>query len=123
MIARYKILYLLIKPYFIRIFLQNVYTLIVHDKKEQSYSIASKSQSDFELDFPNEIIKGGTFSNERFPINFAQSFEINSSQYLQKCCHISGNHSLPLCQNIVNGVGIRVHQEGLFKLVKHWIVF
>jgi hypothetical protein len=90
-------LYLLIKPYFIRIFLQNIYTPIVYDKKEQNYSTsiislensesslpASKSQSNSESDSPNEIIKGKTLSNERFHINFAQSSEINSSQYLQK---------------------------------------
>jgi hypothetical protein len=72
----YKILYLLIKPYFIRIFLQNISTPIVHDKKEQNYSTsiislensesslpASKSQSNS----PNEIIKGRTLLNERFP--------------------------------------------------------
>jgi hypothetical protein len=93
-------LYLLIKPYFIRIFLQNIYTTIVHDKKEQNYSTsiislensesslpASKSQSNSESGSLNEIIKGSTFSNERFPINFAQS-----SQYLQKCWQISGVH-------------------------------
>jgi hypothetical protein len=86
-------LYLLIKPYFIRIFLQNIYTPIVYDKKEQNYSTsiislvnseslpASKSQSNSESDSPNEIIKGRTFSNERFHINFAQSSEISSSQY------------------------------------------
>jgi hypothetical protein len=90
-------LYLLIKPYFIRIFLQNIYTPIVYDKKEQNYSTsiislenfesslpALKSQSNSESDSPNEIIKGKTFSNERFHINFAQSSEISSSQYLQK---------------------------------------
>jgi hypothetical protein len=99
-------LYLLIKPYFIRIFLQNIYIPIVHDKKkEQNYSTsiislensesslhASKSQSNSESDSPHEIIKERTFSNERFPINFAQSSEISSSQYLQKCWHISGVH-------------------------------
>jgi hypothetical protein len=82
---------------------QNIYTPIVHDKKEQNYSTSiislensqsslpeSKFKSDSESDSPNEIIKRGTFSNERFPINFAQSSEISSSQYLQKCCHISG---------------------------------
>jgi hypothetical protein len=97
-------MYLLIKPYFIRIFLQNIYTPIVHDKKEQNYSTsiislensesplpASKSQSNSESDSPNEIIKGRTFSNERFPINFAQSSE-SSSQCLQKCWQISGVH-------------------------------
>jgi hypothetical protein len=100
----YKILYLLIKPYFIRIFLQNIYTPIVYDKKEQNYSTsiislvnsesspASKSQSNSESDSPNEIIKGRTFSNERFHINFAQSSEISSSQYLQKYWQISGVH-------------------------------
>jgi hypothetical protein len=89
----YKILYLLIKPYFIPIFLQNIYTPIVHDNKEQNYLTfiissensesslpASKSQSNSESDSPNKIIKGRTFSNERFPINFAQSSEISSSQ-------------------------------------------
>jgi hypothetical protein len=98
-------LYLLIKPYFIRIFLQNIYTSIVYDKKEQNYSTsiislensgsslpASKSQSNSESDSPNEIIKGKTFSNERFHINFAQSSEISSFQYLQKYWHISGVH-------------------------------
>jgi hypothetical protein len=98
-------LYLLIKPYFIRIFLQNIYTPIVYDKKEQNYSTsiislvnsesllpASKSQSNPESDSPHEIIEGRTFSIERFPINFAQSSEINSSQYLQKCWQISGVH-------------------------------
>jgi hypothetical protein len=98
-------LYLLIKPYFIRIFLQNIYTPIVYDKKEQNYSTsiislensesslpASKSQSNSESHFPNEIIKGKTFSNKRFHINFAQSSEISSSQYLQKCWQISGVH-------------------------------
>jgi hypothetical protein len=97
-------MYLLIKPYFIRIFLQNIYTPIVHDKKEQNYSTsiislensesplpASKSQSNSGSDSPNEIIKGRTFSNERFPINFAQSSE-SSSQCLQKCWQISGVH-------------------------------
>jgi hypothetical protein len=92
-------LYLLIKPYSIRIFLQNIYTSIVHDKKEQNYltSIislensesllpASKSQSNSESDSHNEIIKGRTFSNETFHINFAQS----SLQYLQKFWRISG---------------------------------
>jgi hypothetical protein len=62
---------LLIKPYFIPIFLQNIYTPIVYDKKEQNYSTsiislensesslpASKSQSNSESDSPNEIIKG-----------------------------------------------------------------
>jgi hypothetical protein len=96
-------LYLLIKPYFIRIFLQNIYTPIVYDKKEQNYSTsiislensesslpASKSESNSDSDSPNEIIKGRTFSNERFHINFAQSSEISSSQYLQKYCQISG---------------------------------
>jgi hypothetical protein len=86
-------LYLLIKSYFIRIFLQNIYTPIVHDKNEQNYSTfiislensqsslpESKSQSDSESDSPNEIIKGGTFSNEDFPL------------------------ILPLCQNILNGI-------------------
>jgi hypothetical protein len=98
-------LYLFIKPYFIRIFLQNIYTPIVYDKKEQNYSTfiillensesllpASKSQSNPESDSPNEIIKGKTFSNERFHINFAQSSEINSSQYLQTYWQISGVH-------------------------------
>jgi hypothetical protein len=98
-------LYLLIKPYFIRIFLQNIYTPIVYDKKEQNYSTsiislensesslpASKSQSNSESASPNEIIKGKTFSNERFHINFAQSSEISSSQYLQKYWQISGVH-------------------------------
>jgi hypothetical protein len=98
-------LYLLIKPYFIRIFLQNIYTPIVYDKKEQNYSTsiislensesslpALKSQSNSESDSPNEIIKGKTFSNERFHINFAQSSEISSSQYLQKYWQISGVH-------------------------------
>jgi hypothetical protein len=100
-------LYLLIKPYFIRIFLQNIYTPIVYDKKEQNYSAsiislensesslpALKSQSNSESDSPNEIIKGKTFSNERFHINFAQSSEISSSQYLlvQKYWQISGVH-------------------------------
>jgi hypothetical protein len=98
-------LYLLIKPYFIRIFLQNIYTSIVYDKKEQNYSTsiislensgsslpASKSQSNSESDSPNEIIKGKTFSNERFHINFAQSSEISSFQYLQKYWQISGVH-------------------------------
>jgi hypothetical protein len=94
------------KPYFIRIFLQNIYTPIVHDKKEQNNSTsiislensesslpASKSQSNSESDSPNEIIKGRTFSNERFPINFAPSSdEISSSQYQQKCWQISGVH-------------------------------
>jgi hypothetical protein len=77
----------------IRIFLQNIYTPIVYDKKEQNYSTsiislvnseslpASKSQSNSESDSSNEIIKGRTFSNERFHINFAQSSEISSSQY------------------------------------------
>jgi hypothetical protein len=96
-------LYLLIKPYFIPIFLQNIYTPIVYDKKEQNYSTsiislensestlpASKSQSNSESHSPNEIIKGRTFSNKRFHINFAQSSEISSSQYLQKCWQISG---------------------------------
>jgi hypothetical protein len=100
-------LYLLIKPYFIRIFLQNIYTPIVYDKKEQNYSTsiislensesssslpASKSQSNSESHSPNEIIKARTFSNKRFHINFAQSSEISSSQYLQKCWQISGVH-------------------------------
>jgi hypothetical protein len=95
-------LYLLIKPYFIRIFLQNIYTPIVHDKKkEQNYSTSiislensesSLPASNSESDSPNEIIKGRTFSNERFLINFAQSSEISSSQYLQKCWQISGVH-------------------------------
>jgi hypothetical protein len=98
-------LYLLIKPYFILIFLQNIYTPIVYDKKEQNYSTsiislensesslpASKSQSNSESHSPNEIIKGRTFSNKRFHINFAQSSEISSSQYLQKCWQISGVH-------------------------------
>jgi hypothetical protein len=98
-------LYLLIKPYFIRIFLQNIYTPIVYDKKEQNYSTsiislensesslpASKSQSNSESHSPNEIIKGRTFSNKRFHINYAQSSEISSSQYLQKCWQISGVH-------------------------------
>jgi hypothetical protein len=98
-------LYLLIKPYFIRIFLQNIYTFIVYDKKEQNYSTsiislensgsslpASKSQSNSESDSPNEIIKGKTFSNERFHINFAQFSEISSFQYLQKYWQISGVH-------------------------------
>jgi hypothetical protein len=96
---------LLIKPYFIPIFLQNIYTSIVYDKKEQNYSTsiislensgsslpASKSQSNSESDSPNEIIKGKTFSNERFHINFAQSSEISSFQYLQKYWQISGVH-------------------------------
>jgi hypothetical protein len=98
-------LYLLIKPYFIRIFLQNIYTPIVYDIKEQNYSTsiislensesslpASKSQSNSESDFSNEIIKGKTLSNERFHINFAQSSEISSLQYLQKYWQISGVH-------------------------------
>jgi hypothetical protein len=98
-------LYLLIKPYFIRIFLQNIYTPVVYDKKEQNYSTsiislensesslpASKSQSNSESHSPNEIIKGRTFSNKRFHINYAQSSEISSSQYLQKCWQISGVH-------------------------------
>jgi hypothetical protein len=98
-------LYLLIKPYFIPIFLQNIYTPIIYDKKEQNYSTsiislensksslpASKSQSNSESDSPNKIIKGRTFSNERFHINFAQSSEISSLQYLQKCWQISGVH-------------------------------
>jgi hypothetical protein len=95
-------LYLLIKPYCIRIFLQNIYTPIVYDKKEQNYSTsiislensesslpASKPQSNSES---HEIIKGRTFSNKIFHINFAQSSEISSSQYLQKCWQISGVH-------------------------------
>jgi hypothetical protein len=49
---------------------------------------ASKSQSNSESHSPNEIIKGRTFSNKRFPINFAQFSEISSSQYLQKCWQI-----------------------------------
>jgi hypothetical protein len=53
---------------------------------------ASKSQSNSESDSPNEIIKRKTFSNERFHINFAQSSEISSSQYLQKYWQISGVH-------------------------------
>jgi hypothetical protein len=98
-------LYLLIRPYFIRIFLQNIYTPIVYDNLEQNYSTsiislensgsslpASKSQSNSESDSPSEMIKGRTFSNERFHINFAQSSEITSSQYLQKCWQISGVH-------------------------------
>jgi hypothetical protein len=96
-------LYLLIKSYFMPIFLQNIYTPIVHDQKEQNYSTsiislensesslpASKSKSNSESDSPNEIIKGRTFSNERFHINFAQSSEISSFQYLQKFWQISG---------------------------------
>jgi hypothetical protein len=84
-------------------FLQNIYTPIVYDKKEQNYSTsiislensesslpASKCQSNSESDSPNEIIKGRTLSNERFHINFAQSSEISSLQYLQKCWQISG---------------------------------
>jgi hypothetical protein len=98
-------LYLFIKPYFILIFLQNIYTPIVYDKKEQNYSTsiislenfesslpASKSQSNSESHSPNEIIKGKTFSNKRFHINFVQSSEISCSQYLQKCWQISGVH-------------------------------
>jgi hypothetical protein len=53
---------------------------------------ASQSQSNSESDSPNEIIKGRTFSNERFSINFAQYSEISSSHYLQKCWQISGVH-------------------------------
>jgi hypothetical protein len=84
-------------------FLQNIYTPIVYDKKEQNYSTsiislensesslpASKCQSNSESDSPNEIIRGRTLSNERFHINFAQSSEISSLQYLQKCWQISG---------------------------------
>jgi hypothetical protein len=98
-------LYLLIKPYFIPIFLQNIYTPIVYDKKEQNYSTSiislensesslpgSKFQSNSESDSPNEIIKGRTFSNESFHINFVQSSEISSLQYLQECWQISGVH-------------------------------
>jgi hypothetical protein len=75
-------------------FLQNIYTPIVYDKNEQNYSSsiislenselslpASKSQLNSESHSPNEIIKGKTFSNKRFHINFAQSSEISSSQY------------------------------------------
>jgi hypothetical protein len=42
---------------------------------------------------PSEILLMKLLKEERFqrfPINFAQSFEINFSQYLQKCYHISG---------------------------------
>jgi hypothetical protein len=98
-------LYLLIKPYFIRIFLEDIYTPIVHDKKEENSSTSiislensesslpvSKSQSDSESDSSNEIIKGKTFSFERFPINSVQSSEVSFSQYLQKCWKISGVH-------------------------------
>jgi hypothetical protein len=94
---------LLIKPYFIPIFPQNFCTRIL-DKKEQNYSTSiislensesslSVSKSpDSESDSPNEMMKGGMFSNERFPINFAQSAETSSLQCLQKFCHISGVH-------------------------------
>jgi hypothetical protein len=70
-------------------------------KKEQNYSTSiislensesSLPASNSESDSPNEIIKGRTFSNERFHINFAQSSEISSLQYLQKCWQISGVH-------------------------------
>jgi hypothetical protein len=60
---------------------QNIYTLIVHDKKEQNYSTsiislensesslpASKFQSNSESDSPNEIIKGRTFQMKDFPL-------------------------------------------------------
>jgi hypothetical protein len=50
--AMYKILYLLIKPYFIRIFLQNIYTPIVHDKKEQNYSTSIISLENSESSLP-----------------------------------------------------------------------
>jgi hypothetical protein len=72
-------LYLLIKPYFIPIFLQNIYTPIVYDKKEQNYSTSiislensesslSVSKSpDSESDSPNEMMKGGMFwLNQKF---------------------------------------------------------
>jgi hypothetical protein len=68
-----------------------IFTPIVHDKKEQkklfNFDISlENSESSLplyqnpnqipSLDSSNEIVKGGTFSNERFPINFAQSSEL-----------------------------------------------
>jgi hypothetical protein len=71
---------------------QNYSTSIISLENSESSLPALKSQSNSESDSPNEIIKGKTFSNERFHINFAQSSEISSSQYLQKYWQISGVH-------------------------------
>jgi hypothetical protein len=73
---------------------KNVLPLIISLENSQSSLPASNSQSNSESDSPNEIIKGRTFLNERFPINFAQSSEISSSQYPQKCWQISGVRSV-----------------------------
>jgi hypothetical protein len=61
---------------------QNYSTSIISLENSESSLPALKSQSNSESDSPNEIIKGKTFSNERFHINFAQSSEISSSQYI-----------------------------------------
>jgi hypothetical protein len=50
-------LYLLIKPYFIRIFLQNIYTPIVYDKKEQNYSTSIISLENSESSLPAQSKK------------------------------------------------------------------
>jgi hypothetical protein len=44
--------HILIKPYVIRIFLQNIYTPIVHDKKEQNYSTSIISLENSESSLP-----------------------------------------------------------------------
>jgi hypothetical protein len=67
-------------------------SIIISLENSESSLPASKFQSNSKSHSPNEIIKGRTFSNKRFPINFAQSSEISSSQYLQKCWQISGVH-------------------------------
>jgi hypothetical protein len=71
---------------------QNYSTSIISLENFESSLPVSKSQSDSESDSSKEIIKGRTFSNERFPINSVQSSEVSSSQYLQKCWKISGVH-------------------------------
>jgi hypothetical protein len=68
---------------------QNYSTSIILLENSESSLLALKFQSNSESHSPNEIIKGRTFSNKRFHINFAQSSEISSSQYLQKCWQIS----------------------------------
>jgi hypothetical protein len=68
---------------------QNYSTSIILLENSESSLPALKFQSNSESHSPNEIIKGRTFSNKRFHINFAQSSEISSSQYLQKCWQIS----------------------------------
>lgn len=52
----------------------------------------SECDSESDSDSSNEIMNGGIFSTERFPICLVQSSEMSFSQCLQKFCHMSGVH-------------------------------